>query len=188
MVEKINAYRPTLLVIKLNKRRPRDLQPTRRWKDNIKTYLKDAQPKCILRHLGDQFRKNDMGGACGTYEGLESCLNGLGGKSERKTTYSNDLLRPRIEKGFFTAVFYDGRNFESCIGLAGENFDTQLKTNFNFFVFSYCPTLSLFHYSVCYSFMRHIAARIVLHNISSMAHNFYRCSKITLYSNIKFFS
>ena len=63
-----------MLVIKLNRRRPRDLQPTRRWKDNIKTYLKDAGPKCILRHLGDQFRKNDMGGACGTYEGLEICL------------------------------------------------------------------------------------------------------------------
>jgi hypothetical protein len=49
MVEKINAYRPTLLVIKLNRRRPRDLQPTRRWKDTIKTYLKDAEPKRIFR-------------------------------------------------------------------------------------------------------------------------------------------
>lgn len=66
MVEKINACRPTLLVIKPNRRRPRDLPPTRRWKDNITTYLKDVEPKCILRHLDDQFRKNDMGGACGT--------------------------------------------------------------------------------------------------------------------------
>jgi hypothetical protein len=74
-----------------------------------------------------------MGGACGTYEGFESCIKGLVGKPERKTTYRNDLLRPRIEKGVFTALFYDGRNFKSCIGLAGENFDTQLKTNFNFF-------------------------------------------------------
>lgn len=53
--------RPTLLVIKRNRRRPRDLPPTRRWKDNITTYLKDTEPKCILRHSGDQFRKNDMG-------------------------------------------------------------------------------------------------------------------------------
>jgi len=56
MLEKINAYtrRPTFLVIKRNRRRPRDLPPTRRWNDNITTYLKDAEPKCILRHLDDQ--------------------------------------------------------------------------------------------------------------------------------------
>jgi hypothetical protein len=84
-----------------------------------------------------------MRGACGTYEGFESCINGLVRKPERKNTYSKDLLRPRIEKGVFTALFYDGRNFKSCIDLAGENFDTQLTTNLNFYAFSFCPTLNL---------------------------------------------
>jgi len=101
MEEKINAFRPTLLVIKRNRRMPRDLPPTRRGKHNITTCLKHAEPKCILRNLGDKFRKNDMGGACGTYEGFESCINVLEGKPERKTTYGTDLLRPRIEKGAF---------------------------------------------------------------------------------------
>ena len=67
MEEKINACRPTLLVIKRNRRRPRYLPPTRRWKDNIKTYLKDAELKCILRRMGDHLRKNETVGACGTY-------------------------------------------------------------------------------------------------------------------------
>jgi len=42
-----------------------------------------------------------MGGACGTYGGFENFMHGLVGKPERKNMYSNDLLRPRIEKGVF---------------------------------------------------------------------------------------
>jgi len=91
------------------------------------------------------------------------------------------------------ALFYDGRNFKSFIGLTGENFDTQLKKNFNFFwIFLLSDIQPLirnsFHHPVCYSFMVHIAARVVLQNISSMAHNLHRYSKKKKhYSNRKFF-
>jgi hypothetical protein len=38
---------------------------------------------CTLHHIfsGDKIEKNEMGGACSTYGGEESCIQGFGGET-----------------------------------------------------------------------------------------------------------
>jgi hypothetical protein len=36
--------------------------------------------------LGDQIKKNEMGGACGKYERQERCIQGFGGETRGKET------------------------------------------------------------------------------------------------------
>jgi hypothetical protein len=36
--------------------------------------------------VGDKIEKNEMGGACGTYEGRERCAQGVSGESRGKET------------------------------------------------------------------------------------------------------
>ena len=46
---------------------------------------------CHQIYSSDQIEKNEMGGACGTYGGEERCIQGLGGRLEKK----KPLGRPR---------------------------------------------------------------------------------------------
>ena len=38
----------------------------------------------VHNHAGDQIKKNEMGGVCGTYGGQKRCIQGYGGEIRRK--------------------------------------------------------------------------------------------------------
>ena len=44
-------------------------------------------------YSGDQIKKNEMGGECGTYGRLESCLEKLGGRPEGKIPFGKPRRR-----------------------------------------------------------------------------------------------
>ena len=38
----------------------------------------------VNNHAGDQIKRNEMGGVCGTYGGHKRCIQGFGGEIRRK--------------------------------------------------------------------------------------------------------
>ena len=61
---------------------PKRGKVTRKWR---KLYSEELLTIHVY-YAGDQIEKNEMGGACSTYGGEERCIQGFGGKTQRKET------------------------------------------------------------------------------------------------------
>jgi hypothetical protein len=46
----------------------------------------------LTKHCsGDEIKRNEMSGACGTYERQERCIQGMGGRNLKERDYLEDL-------------------------------------------------------------------------------------------------
>ena len=49
-------------------------------------------PALLAKHCsGDEIKRNEMSGACGTHERQESCIQGMGGRNLKERGYLEDL-------------------------------------------------------------------------------------------------